>query len=62
MEENRITAITKEKSDVVRPAFAMAVDDDLLRKNPFDFVSLNLSHSLAGKVLYYTLTTRFLEK
>lgn len=37
MEENRITAITKEKTDVVRPAFAMAVDNDLLRKNPFDF-------------------------
>ena len=37
MEENRITAITKEKTDVVRPAFAMAVEDDLIRKNPFDF-------------------------
>ena len=23
--------------DVVRPAFAMAVEDDLIRKNPFDF-------------------------
>lgn len=37
MEENRITAIIKEKTDVVRTAFTMAVDNDLLRKNPFDF-------------------------
>lgn len=49
--------------DVLRPAFQMAVEDDLLRKNPFDFqlVSVIVNDSVTREAITHDEKRKFLE-
>ena len=48
---------------VLRPAFQMAVEDDLLRKNPFDFqlVSVSVNDSVTREAITHDEKRKFLE-
>lgn len=48
---------------VLRPAFQMAVDDDLIRKNPFDFqlVTVIVNDSVRRDAITHTQKRKFLE-
>lgn len=62
-ENGRSYSSIKSIRGVVRPAFRMAVDDDLIRKNPFDFQLVNLlvDDSVTRKALTKAQERLFLE-
>ena len=54
-EEGRVHSMIKTVRGVLRPAFQMAVDDDVLMKNPFQF-------ELAGVVVNDAVTREAISK